>query len=87
MRNIPQPIDITNPKHDWRKNFGRLRLGWMSRTAWWLYGYRKRNWFFVCRNNIKYDWRNGKETTRFIQFTICGFQVAYLYKGQIPKTA
>ncbi len=38
MKTIKQPIDVTNPLWNWRKDFGRLRLAWISRTNWWLCG-------------------------------------------------
>jgi hypothetical protein len=84
MKKIPQPIDLrpSAMKHDWIKYYGRLRIGYLSYTMWWLYGFRKRNWFFVCRNYKKYNYEIN-EPANYIQLTIFGFQVAYLYKGKL----
>jgi phage gp29-like protein len=87
MRKIPQPIDLRPSARtfDWQKHYGRLRIGYLNRTMWWLYGFRKLNWFFVFRNYKKYNYEVN-EPASYFQLTIFGFQVAYLYKGQVPTT-
>jgi hypothetical protein len=82
MRNIPQPIDLTKPKQDWIKCYGRLRIGYVSRTTWWLYGLKKRNWYFILRFYKKYNYEIN-EPVSYFQFTIFGFQAGYLYKGKL----
>jgi hypothetical protein len=84
MKKIPQPIDLrpSSRKHDWVKHYGRLRIGYLNYQMWWLYGFRKRNWFFIFRNYRRYNYEIGAPVW-FFQFTIFGFQVAYLYKGEL----
>jgi hypothetical protein len=79
---IPNPIDLTKPKHDWVKHYGRLRIGWMSYYKWWLYGFKQCNWFFVLRFYKKYNYQIN-EPVYYFQFTIFGFQVGYLYRGKL----
>jgi hypothetical protein len=82
MSSLKQPMDLTHPKHDWVKHYGRLRIGWISRLKWWVYGYRKRNWFLYFRFYKKYNYQTGNPV-RYFQFTILGFQLCYLYKGEL----
>jgi hypothetical protein len=82
MKKTTQPIDLTNPKHDWVKHYGRLRIGYLNQYGWWLYGFRKWTWFFCFRFYKKYNYQIN-EPVSYFQFTIFGFQVGYLYKGKL----
>ena len=75
-----EPFNATKIEWDWRRDWGRLRIGYMTRKAWWLYGCYKRSWFFVFRHYpIRDDEYSGMTVGGYWQPTILGLQVAYCY--------
>lgn len=82
MKEKKQPCNLTSPIWNWRKNFGRLRIGWMSRYNWRIYGATPIAWFFCCSSNELMDWKKNKVCGRYIQITLFGLQFAYLYSNK-----
>jgi hypothetical protein len=76
-----QPKDLTKITWNWRRNYGRLRIGWMSKYNWWLYGAHDWSWFFVFRNYPIRDYVfDNKKVGGYWQLTILGFQIGYCYR-------
>jgi len=71
--------DLRSPKWNWRLNVGRLRIAFMSRYRWRLYGATPINWFFFATNNESYSWEKGRIIGKFIQVTILGLQIGIMY--------
>jgi hypothetical protein len=74
--------DLTKPQWNWRKNFNRLRIGYMTPYRWWLYGAMKWHWFIYFSNNERKNWATNEVIGKYIQITFFGFQIAYLYWGR-----
>lgn len=81
-----QPINLTNPLWNWRKDFGRLRIAWISYHNWWLCGAWWWSWWFVFRHYpVRDNMYSGIQVGGYWQFTILGFQVAYCYRNDFKK--
>jgi len=72
--------DARSPKWNWRLNIGRLRIAFMTRHRWLLYGATPNNWFFFASNNESYSWEKGRIIGKFIQITLFGLQMGFMYK-------
>jgi hypothetical protein len=76
-----QPMNLTNPLWNWRKDFGRLRIAWISYRNWWLCGAWWWSWWLVFRHYpVRDNTYSGMRVGGYWQFTILGFQVAYCYR-------
>lgn len=67
--------NLTKPRWAWTLGKGNLRMGWMSRKDWLLYGAYGWSWFFVFKNYPIVDNKGG-----FWQITILGLQIGCRYK-------
>jgi hypothetical protein len=86
MKTIKQPVNVTNPLWNWRRDYGRLRLAWISRTNWWLCGAYAWSWWFVFRHHRIRDLEySGMRVGGVCQLTILGFQIAYCYRKDFKK--
>ena len=73
-----QPIDLTRTHWNWRKDFGRLRVAWISPYNWKLCGAWWWSWYFVFRHHKLH--RDFYNSGGYWQLTVLGFQVAYCYR-------